>query len=382
MSIGRLFNKENLSLSIFVGINFLFSIKYLSRVSAFYLPLSLFIACVYILLWYKRTEVSNFFARIHVSLNLLLILYVACCLVLLYFIPKESLRVDRWSVISSFWENYFHHQYVYYAKSFDGNYPGPMPFYFIVSLPFYLIGELGLFSLLGIALFVWLSHFNRQVIAHGLVLFLFIATSLFYFWEICSRSNIFANGAMVLLSVFYFFKYYKPSVKQNILFGLAIGLLLSTRNVFVISYLIMVLYALRIKKIDLLHTVILGVISCIVFVGTFLPFVWNHTEDFLSMNPFIIQSSFLMPFKYTLLFVFLSIAFSFFCKEERDVYFYIGVNLFLTILFYFFYTAIHTTFYEALIQSRADISYFILCVPFFMLYLFFDVKRNSNKSGV
>jgi len=34
-----------------------------------------------------------------------------------YKIPVESLNVDRWSVITSFWDNFFKGEYVYFAKS-------------------------------------------------------------------------------------------------------------------------------------------------------------------------------------------------------------------------------------------------------------------------
>lgn len=369
-SVAKLVSKQNLSLFIFVFVNFLFSIKYLSRLTPFYLPCSILIGIVYIILWKKKKEINRFLAKLHLSVNWLLLAYVACCLVLFYFIPKESLNVDRWSVITAFWDHFFDGKYVYYAQSFDGNYPGPMPFYFILALPFYIIGELGLFSLAGIVVFVVLMQNNKQQIDQELIAFLFIAASLCYVWEICSRSNIFVNGTLVLWSVVYFFKAYEQTFKKNILFGLIIGLLLSTRNVFLISYVIMFLYAFRMKRINLNNGIALCAFSLLFFGLSFVPFIWNHVPDFLTMNPFIIQSSYLMPFEYTLLFLSLSILFSFFCKQSDDVYFYTGINLFLTILFYFVYTMLQSSFSVALYESKGDVSYFILCIPFFVFYLF------------
>jgi hypothetical protein len=59
------------------------------------------------------------------------------------------------------WDNYFSGEYVYFAKSNFGNPPGPMPFYYVLALPFYAVGELGYFSLLGIVVFVLLLRFAR-----------------------------------------------------------------------------------------------------------------------------------------------------------------------------------------------------------------------------
>jgi hypothetical protein len=292
-------------------------------------------------------------------------------------VPKESLNVDRWSVISSFWQNYFNNEYVYYAKSFGNNYPGPMPFYFILALPFYLIGELGLFSFLGIVVFVLFAKKLEKNLSYASISFLLIATSLFYNWEICSRSNLFINGSLILISILYFFEKYKKDSKSNLIFGIIFGLLISTRNVFVIPYIVTFLFALRTKRIDLRNTFYIGITAVIVFGITFLPFVWNHFEDFKLMNPFVVQTS-LMPTKYNFLFVFIAVILSFLSKKEADIYFYSGITLFLTILFYFGYTIFNYGFNNSFYNSIADISYFILCLPFVIHHLFLNEKSEFN----
>jgi|688.fasta_scaffold65630_3 hypothetical protein len=376
MILATLFNKKYFSLLFFLIINFIFGIKYLSRITSYYFIFSILIIVFYILVWLKKNEISRLFIKLKISTGLLLIIYFVFATSLLYFIPKESLNVDRWSVITSFWQNYFNNEYVYYAKSFANNYPGPMPFYFILALPFYLIGELGLFSLLGIIVFtLFMNKLNRSS-NYSLISFIFIATSLFYGWEVCSRSNIFINGSLILISIVFFFDKYKKTIKSNLVFGIIIGLLLSTRNVFAIPYIIAFLSALKTKKIDLINTIYLGIIALFVFCFTFLPFVTNHFEDFKLMNPFIVQSTFLMPFKYNLLFIVIAVCLSFFCKKESDIYFYSGLNLFLTILFYFGFISFNYSFNIAFYESMADISYFILCLPFFIYHLFLNEKNG------
>ncbi len=368
----KLLNKKYFSLFFFLVINFIFAVKYLSRVSSYFLIFSGLIIIFYLLIWFKKVEITSLLMQLKLSTKVFMFLYFTFSMALLYFVPKESLNVDRWSVISSFWQNYFHNEYVYAAKSFDGNYPGPMPFYFLLALPFYLIGELGLFSFLGILVFFFLIKKRNNSLVNNTILLLFIATSLFYIWEIYTRSNIFTNGSLILLSIIFFFEKYKKGLHSNLIFGVLIGLMLSTRNVFVIPYMITFVFALKTKKIDLKNTFYLGVIALSIFSLTFLPFVWNHFEDFKLMNPFIIQSSFLMPLQFSLLFIFLAFCLSFFCQEETDVYFYSGLSLFFTILFYFGFVIFNSSFKIAFYESKADISYFILCMPFFIYFLFLN----------
>jgi len=380
MQLTRILTKKNISLLIFLFVNFIFSAKYLNRVSGIYIILSIGICLFYAVIWRKRDYINKQFIKRKISLKLIVILYFVFTILLLYIIPKETLNVDRWSVITSFWENYFNNKYVYYARSFHNNYPGPMPFYYILALPFYLLGELGLFSFCGILLFTFLGYKSGYLNKNILIGFILISTSLFYLWELSSRSNLFVNGTLVLVSIVYFFKKYDQTFKNNMMFGLFFGLLMSTRNVYAIPYFIAILYALRCRKIDFKNLIFLGLISLLVFASTFLPFVWNHSEAFMVMNPFIIQSSFLMPFNYTIGFVLLAVLFSFLCKKESDIYFYSGVVLFLTILCYFGYIVNKTGFREAFFGSRADVSYFILAIPFSIFYLLYEEQEKTSVS--
>lgn len=377
MNYLNLINKKNISLLLFFFINILFGIKYLSRISELYPLIILLFTIISAFLLWKKQAILIILSKIKLTLNILTILYIFFSLTIFYLIPKETLNVDRWSVINSFWDNYFSDKYVYYAKSFDGNYPGPMPFYFILALPFYLIGELGLYSLLGIILFIYLMNTSFKTKEYSKIVFLLIALSLFYVWEISTRSNIFLNGTLILFSIFYFLKKYTKNVKNDLIFGIIFGLVLSTRNVFVIPLIITIIFSIKTKKIDLKHLIILGLFTVTTFIVTFIPFVWNHIEDFKTMNPFIIQSSYLMPFEYSVVFILLSFLSVFICKNESDVYFYSGFVLFLTILFYFAYTIYVTNFNHTFYESGADISYFILCLPFSLFHYFYCTKLKK-----
>lgn len=372
--------KINLSIFIFLFINFAFFVKYLSRVTSNYLLISsVLITFFYVILKFKNKIVIPKSSQ-KVIIFLMFFLFLMGSGFVFYKIPVESLNVDRWSVITSFWDNFFRGEYVYFAKSTMGNPPGPMPFYYILALPFYCIGELGWYSVFGFFVFYFILIYTNKSYNIRLLFLILILISPFYLWEIMTRSNIFLNGCLILFSIIYLLKSLEENYSRKILFnGIIIGLLLSTRNVFVIPYIIVFLFALKNSRIKILETVYIGILSVIVFALTFIPFVWNHLSDFKIMNPFIIQSGYLMPTEYSLFCVLISFGSFWFCKEKNDVYFFSGLLLFFPIVLHYLYQISLHGFVETFFNSRADVSYFILCIPFFVYYL---VLNSTNKNNL
>lgn len=366
--------KQHISLFIFLFVNFMFSAKYVSRVTNYYLPISFIIVTLYYFIWKYKNLLDEISGKLNKLNILILMLFILGSCFIFIKVPVATLNVDRWSVITSFWDNYFSEKYVYFALSCDNNPPGPMPFYFILALPFYIVGELGLFSLMGIILFYYLLKKNVISTKNQTLSLLLVAGSLFYLWEIVSRSNIFLNGVLVLFVILYSLKQKVFTQKKILLIGIFIGLVLSTRNVFVIPFVILFVYLLNKKVISFFELISIGCISLLTFTTTFIPFVWGHHEDFKVMNPFIIQSSGLMPLKYTLVFILLAFVGGFICKSKKDIIFYSGFILFLCIGFYFVYWFFQVGFNETFFESSADISYFILCIPFSIYYLI----KNEN----
>jgi len=336
-----------------------------------------FLTVGYAAVWHYRYSLNQWLEK-HRFLNSgLIVAFVVVASVVFAKIPYQSLNVDRWSVITSFWDNYFSGQYVYFAKSNFGNPPGPMPFYYILALPFYALGELGYFSLLGIVVFVLLIRFARVSKAQRTVGILLVCSSSSYLWDVVCRSNVFLNGSLVLFSLLFLFRSIETKRTNTLVVnGIIIGLLLSTRNVFVIPYIVAFLYLLRSGQLCFAQVFKIGVVAVVSFALTFVPFVCNHMADFMVMNPFVIQSSFLMPLGWSLGCIALSVLGYFIVKNPSDVYFFSGIILFVTIVLHFVYQSLVYDFHEAFFNSRADISYFILCVPFLLYYALSQKPRS------
>jgi len=362
--------KQLISLMMLLFINFLFSYKYLNRITDFALSISLIITVLYIVFFYISEKISEklFFKLFIPAFIILVLLFIFA----FSKISQESLNVDRWSIITEFWNAYFKGNYPYAAKSNAGNYPGPMPFYFILSLPFYFITEIGYFSLSGLILLVF---FVSKSDKNKVFILSFLISSLIIVWEILTRSAVLINGAIILIYFFYLEKINFANLKQLVLWGILGGIVFSTRTVFVITFILSFIYFLRIKKINFLQTTIFGFSFVISFILTFLPFCLPFGSQFWEINPFIIQSSFLIPPSYIFLFITLAIIFSFFTHTVHDYFFYNGLVLFLTFFIYIMYHSVKSGFMTAYLESYFDVSYFILAIPFIL----FSLHTNSLK---
>ena len=113
-----------------------------------------------------------------------------------------------------------------------------------------------------------------------------------------------------------------------------------------------------------------------------MPFILFYENHFFQMNPFIIQSSFLVPTTYIIFFILISIVLSFFVRNKNDNFFFSGISLFLSILIYSIYHLIDDGFESSFINSTIDISYFIFCIPFFIIYLRDDVSKIITMDRV
>jgi len=142
------------------------------------------------------------------------------------WIPVEGLRVDRWELMSNFLHRLFQGQYPYLASSrFNIPPPVPFPWLYLLSIPAWLFGEIGLFPFASLALLVWATPSrNRPLLVWAL------ATSLPVWYEVAVRSNIVANAALVGA-----FLQTRPTSKTWALIGNAVlgGMVLCTRASFV-----------------------------------------------------------------------------------------------------------------------------------------------------
>ena len=360
--------------SVLLFINGLFCVKYFERFTNLYPLVTLLLLCIQVGVLYFSFYDKCTLKQQKIIMYLLLILAVIGSFFVFRKIHISSLNVDRWSVIYSFWEAFFNGDYPYFAKSHMNNPPGPMPIYFVIALPFYLINEIGWMPL--VAVFIGVIFINKLVKnpTSQLVFILFMFTFMGFYWELLSRSTILLNSFLVLIVLLYS---EKSIARQNYSFylsALLTGVILSTRMVFIMPFLSLGIMTLLSKKVSFPRLLSWTALALFAFALTFLPFYIGFQESFFVMNPFKVQSGFLLPSIYNYLFILISIVLSLFFYNQLSLLLLSGYSLFISIFIYFVYHLMHSGLQGAYFQSGADISYFLFCVPFLLMHFLIDLK--------
>jgi hypothetical protein len=369
------FDALNVSaIGIVLFINFLFTAKYSSRVFAY----PFFAAGVHslilllVLYWVVKCKPS-FFSKDRLAV--LLIIYLLSFSVAFIFLPKEILRVDRWWMIQTFLDNLIDGVYPYTPRP-DSNIPSPLPVYYFMLFPFYVIGEVGVATLISLAVFAALLFKEGDTAESAIIPLFFILGSSTMAWEIITRSTVFFNMIMVLLFFSYFQKNYNKGIKSIIFAGILGGLVLSTRSVVAFPLMILFNYYF-VQEHKFKESFLAGCALVLTFMITLLPFYFWDASLFFVYNPLFVQSGFVPPSVVVFLALGAAIL-SFGVKTPSQLYFVSGLILFLAVLVSFGMKIVEVDFYPALFEDRFDISYFIFCLPFFLYYLNRNLLRAAG----
>lgn len=365
--------KRTISLICISCINLLFAYKYLHRITEWALAISCAYFLFFLLAAYFFVRSDHKFLRSRNTFIASIFIYSILAFILWSIIDIHQLNVDRWSVISSFWQWAGEGKYPYLAKSHMGNHPGPLPVYFLITWPFLKLGELGLFTLSGIILFSVFLYFRSTVQKANLSLFLLII-SLALAWELVTRSTLFTNAVLFLLGIHWLLELNLKNKKHLLFSALLAALLFSTRTIFVIPLIIFGFYKLKISRKNLKDLFIWSLFIILFFVFTFVPFIVNYPNDFWQTNPFTIQSR-LLPVYFTPAIILFAALLGWFSKNKVDVIFYSGVGFLTTVIIYFMYVTAITSLYDAFFNSVADISYLLFSLPFFLYSFSIENKK-------
>lgn len=168
---------------------------------------------------------------------------VACAIAVYswFKIPIETVRVDRWELMSNFLNRLFDGSYPYLASSrYNVPPPVPFPWLYLVSIPAWAIGEIGLFPLATLALLVWTApERSRPFLVWAL------ATALPVWYETAMRSNILANAALVGAFLLSNPGRTTASIVKNSILG---GIVLCTRASFIAPILVWAGHVFLVQK--------------------------------------------------------------------------------------------------------------------------------------
>lgn len=367
---------------IFLFVNGLFIFKYLGRlevvnttlVFCIYASLFLGFLIIYDRLFNKNKEEKIF------RIGFWSILIIASLLILfsLNSIDRYEVAVDRWSAVTFFLDGLFRGEYPYgiHTHVWEYNYPSPFPVWYLINLPFYFLGDVGL----GLIFFLWLTglclyYFFGSYKKAFLFLFL-LCISPAYWWEIAVRSDSLSNGLLVLCFILWFSKKGYTLSSNFILATICCGLLASTRLSAILPialYFFSSYIRLSWRRKIIFPIAIIGIVFIM-----FSPFIFWDTDSwvFFSRNPFMSQTS--VGSSYVLLIMmalgcFLSLQW----KNMKQFFDCTSVFIFIFMLGsfigLFFNFGINGSFFT---HSIYDISYFTLAFPFCLSSI--SEKMNSK----
>jgi hypothetical protein len=289
------------------------------------------------------------------------------------FNPND-INIGRVLAVNDWLDNLFHGIYPYEA----GSKPSGMPFLFILFLPFYLMGDAGLmqiFTFIILAVLIYKKNQEHRIDSFRLLL-LYMVSPVFLF-EVLVRGDL---GSNVILAIAFLeiLRRYKNrgSIAGMIVFGLCGGLILSTRGVVFIIYVIFFCFYLRQLKLTNAATFIISLGAG--FILSLLPFViWNQNL-FFQEGPFAIQLSYI-PTTTLGIAIVLSVFLGFISKNYKDTYYYSSIMLFMIIFISFLGKVFSYGFYETLSNEYFDTAYFAFVLPLLIISMDLDISRKKGQ---
>lgn len=277
-------------------------------------------------------------------------------------IDPESLQVDRWSVVDSFWNAWVDGNYPYYAQSHLQNPPGPLPGYFLILFPFWMVNALAIFSVLGGILALWM--FPSAALGWGL------HTSIFLLWETGTQSNLFTFTFFTLMYLDYISKKAKNLTPiRAALWGIVGGLLLNTRSILMLAYIVYLPVLWSNTRLNP-SARWLGITGLLV--GFMAPLAWLYFQfptAFAANPPWLTQSTELLPPAYGFAFIGLAIAAGFSPLRILPSALRTGLVYALAMTAYAVHHGLQNGWYQVFWEGGVDWSYFILATGFFVPYL-------------
>ena len=383
MQIKKLFSEQmdrlqsGVAWTIYFFVNVIFCIKYnpFEIIQPLYILIlyPLIVVGIYKASIYIRIQQKNFFS-----------FFIACAIILLalflwYYIDRWSVRVDRWSALAFWSENLKNGNYPYGTLTHLGGYATPLPVWQLFHFPFYLLGDTAygqLFCLLVffVALFQWRTKMNIG----GIILLLALSPG--FWWEIAARSDLLCN--MLLLFVFLTAQFYHSAYwdKCKIFAAAIAGFFLCTKLLVAIP--LFLFFFPRFLKYTAKEKIGFTLMVIVCFVAPFLPFLFGERSilDHPEYNPLFLQTR-LGNVPFVAIGCILMLCGAIAWRRMKDMYFLTGLFLFALILTVGIQVGMKNGWVSVIFEEEFDISYFNVCIPFFLFFIHEIKKRTLNFSN-
>jgi hypothetical protein len=284
-------------------------------------------------------------------------------------LAPSQIEVARSPALYQWIERFLQGEFPYKAETR----PSALPFLFILSIPFYLLGEVGLLQIaafLFFSLLVLTNPLKRSIRGGACILFLSISPVFLY--ELVVRSDLFSNMILLLLFGVLLEKVTEKELKPPsiLLLGAAGGFLLATRMIVIPVYIFVLIPYLRNRRENFTWFIAGSLLS---FAVITLPFWFWDNIYFLDRGPFAIQSSYISTWTIVPIML-LTILEGLKVKSLVQACSSSALVLFAAVFLPFLHCLLLEGWQGAIFDDRFDISYFAFCLPFLIISLNFYTK--------
>jgi len=366
------------SLLVYLFINGIFVFKYASRLTS----LSWLVTLLYIagaaagfVLLAGSDRVRSPLAKLHrhywmVSLGLALGLWI----VMLQFDP-EQIRVSRRTALEDWIRLLLEGRYPYLAEVS----PSGFPFLFVLTMPFYFLGDVGLLQIVAFGVFAFLvSLRDPKDSPHRFCRLLLLVGSPIFLYEVVVRSDLFSN--MVFLLFYWVMverRRLKAAAAERFLWAALGGLLLSTRAVALLVDAVVLPHLFRAAR---LKGVLFALVMGIVFLATLAPFILWDADLFAQVGPFSIQGMYI-PGWMAVLALIAALVCGLTGRSLNGLYRAAGLLLFAVVFAAFVRAAMQQGLSRSITGDGFDLGYFIFALPFLLISLDFSGRRGARAAA-
>lgn len=364
---------------VFLAVNLLFTFKYSSRTSLNPYFISALYAGIVLTVFSIISKIHNKFSEKTYKWLIILLVTVMTVMisVVLIKVDRYTINVDRWSALTYFWDGVFRGEYPYgiHTHVWEGNFPSPFPFWHLLALPFYLMGDVGIQIIFFLVALAFVLRYYFQSYNYSFLFILILAISPGYWWEVLARSDSLSNAFFVFFIILWYMKSGRKLNNNLIISMLIVSTIIATRFTawipIALFFFPSFLTLTGKQKIFFLSGVL--VIAFLFFA----PFIFWDTETwvFFRRNPFMSQTGNGNIF---VLVIFAMLGTLVSLKWKTNQQFFIITAL-------FFFTFILATQIATMIprggitlkeNSVFDLSYFNLALPYCIIALSMAIDKN------
>ena len=300
---------------------------------------------------------------------------VTALFILMKQFDPSSIQVDRYTAIHQWLDRLLAGQYPYSAESR----PSALPFLFLLSFPFYLLGDPGLLQIAALLVFVVIARDRTLApVPMTRLRVLLLVLSPAFLYELVVRSDLMSNVILVIFFGLILDKAMVTKARPALIFCLGAfgGLVIATRLVVLPVYMLFLARHRAARRKDIIRLVTGNILG---FAAMTVPFILWDAGRFLGEGPFAIQSGYVSPWVLVIV-VPLTLLLCMRVDSLASVLEYSGTFLFLAVLLPFVESIIYNGWADVFFDDRFDISYFVFCLPFIILSLDFHRREPSRVS--